>query len=146
MNKFFVDFILLLHWLMQLKKQLSCGNLPDENVTCSGTQRLVRTACKAFHHKESQQSGSSALFRTYLKQHKFQKIPLDHFIGNRFNVLFYDAAGVYYLHSHMTTFIENIHRSQANRLLLTVLADLKIQFTWQDAELLLVDKMITGLL
>ena len=26
-NNFFVDFILLLDWLMQLKKQLSCGNL-----------------------------------------------------------------------------------------------------------------------
>ena len=40
--------------------------LPDENFTSSGTQRLVQTACKAFHHKRSQQSGSSALFRTYL--------------------------------------------------------------------------------
>ena len=83
--------------------------LPEENVTASsGTQRLIRTACKAFHHKGSQQSGSSQLFQTYLKKHNIQKIPLAHFVGNRFNNLFYDAAGVYYLQSHMITFIESV--------------------------------------
>ena len=33
--------------------------LSEENVTASsGTQRLIRTACKVFHHRRSQQSGS----------------------------------------------------------------------------------------
>ena len=39
----------------------------------SETQCLIRTACKAFHH------------------------PLVAFRGNRFNILFYDAAGVFFL-------------------------------------------------
>ena len=61
----------------------------------SGTQRLVRTSCKAFHHRGSQQCGSSLLFRTYLrKEEGISKIPLAQFVGNRFNILFYDAAGV----------------------------------------------------
>ena len=75
----------------------------------SGTQRLVRTACKAFHHRGSQKAGSSTLFRTFLKEHNVDKIPLAHFVGNRFNVLFYDAAGIYYLRELMLRFIESVH-------------------------------------
>ena len=33
-----------------------------ESSGSSGTQRLIRTACKAFHRKGSQQCGSYALF------------------------------------------------------------------------------------
>ena len=62
----------------------------------SGSQRLIHTACKALHHRGSQQCGSSSLFRSYLKQEGIFKIPLAQFVGNRFNILFYDAAGVYY--------------------------------------------------
>ena len=51
-------------------------------VTSSGTQRLVRTACKAFHHRGSQQSGCSASFRTYLRRHGIHQNPLAAFIGN----------------------------------------------------------------
>ena len=67
-----------------------------ETFGSSGTQRLIRTACKALHHRGSQQCGSSSLFRSYLKQQGIFKIPLAQFIGNRFNILFYDAAGIYY--------------------------------------------------
>ena len=120
--------------------------LPEENVTASsGTQRLIRTACKAFHHKGSQQSGSSPLFQTYLKKHNIQKIPLAHFVGNRFNILFYDAAGVYYLQSHMITFIESVHGNHANRLLQAVLADLKNPVYMAGCRALgLIDKVVTG--
>ena len=148
MNNFFcgLHFVVGLADAAEEAVKLWESNLfPDENVTSSGTQRLVRTACKASPHKGSQQSGSSALFRTYLKQHNIQKIPLAHFIGNRFNILFYDAARVYYLQSHMITFIENIHGSQANRLLLAVLADLKNPVYMAGCRALgLVDKVITG--
>ena len=30
----------------------------------SGTQRMIRTACKAFHHRGSEQAGCSLYFRT----------------------------------------------------------------------------------
>ena len=120
--------------------------LSEENVTASsGTQRLIRTACKAFHHKGSQQSGSSPLFQTYLKKHNIQKIPLAHFVGNRFNILFYDAAGIYYLQSHMITFIESVHGNHANRLLQAVLADLKNPVYMAGCRALgLIDKVVTG--
>ena len=32
----------------------------------SGTQTLIRTACKAFHHRDSEQAGCCTHFRTYL--------------------------------------------------------------------------------
>ena len=116
-----------------------------EASTSSGTQRLVRTACKAFHHKGSQQCGSSTLFRTYLRKEGIHSIPLAHFVGNRFNILFYDAAGVYYLQNHMRTFIETVHGGHANRLLQAVIADLKNPvYTSGCRALGVVDKAVTG--
>ena len=111
----------------------------------SGTQRLVRTACKAFHHRGSQQCGSSLLFRTYLKKEGIAQLPLAHFVGNRFNILFYDAAGVYYLRNHMQKFIESVHGMEANRLLQAVLNDLKSPLYIAGCRALgLIDKVVTG--
>ena len=53
------------------------------------------------------------------------KIPLAQFVGNRFNIIFYDAAGVFYLCDHMIKFIEQVHGNAANRLLQAVLSGLK---------------------
>ena len=64
---------------------------------CSDTQRLIRTACKAFHSRGSEQAGCSTLFRTFLRRNGVEKLPLAAFRGNRF----YDAAGVHYLKSFM---------------------------------------------
>lgn len=94
----------------------------EEASASSGTQRLV-----AFHYRGSQQCGSSIQFRTYLRK---KGIPLAKFVGNRFNILFYDSARVYYLHDHMVKFIESVHGGQANRLLQAVLTDLKIIYIW----------------
>ena len=66
------------------------------NGNSSGTQRLVRTACKSFHARGSQQAGCSTQFRAYLRNKAIDKIPLAAFRGNRFNILFYDAAGIYF--------------------------------------------------
>ena len=111
----------------------------------SGTQRLVRTACKALHHRGSQQCGSSTLFRTYLRKEGIHKIPLAHFVGNRFNILFYDAAGVYYLRVLIMKFIETVHGGNANRLLKCVLADLCNPMYIAGCRALgLIDKMVTG--
>ena len=116
-----------------------------ESSASSGTQRLVRTACKAFHHRGSQQCGSSTLFRTYLRKEGIHQIPLAQFVGNRFNILFYDAAGVYYLQSHMVKFIESAHGVQANRLLQAVLADLGDPVCIAGCRALgLIDKVVTG--
>ena len=107
----------------------------------SGTQRLVRTACKALHHRGSQQCGSSTLFRTYLRKEGIHRIPLAQFVGNRF----FDAAGVYYLRVLITKYIETVHGGNANRLLQCVLADLRNPMYIAGCRALgLVDKMVTG--
>ena len=131
MNNFFCG----LHYLVGLAeytdKALSMWefSLLSDNAasppSSSSTQRLVRTACKAFHHRGSQQCGTSTLFRSYLKEQGIFKIPLAQFVGNCFNILFYDAAGVYYLHDYMIKFIESVHGKNANRLLESVLKYLK---------------------
>ena len=102
--------------------EAQCGESSDG---CSGTQRLVRTACKAFHHRGCQKSGLSLLFRTYLKKQGSVKMPLAQFVGNRFNILFYDSAGIFYLRTHIKKFIESAHGNNANLLLKSVLRDLK---------------------
>ena len=53
----------------------------------SGTQRLVRSTCKAFHHKGFQQCGNYTLFHAYLREKGIHKVPLAHFVGNWFNIL-----------------------------------------------------------
>ena len=148
MNNFFCG----LHYLVGLAdtaeeslKLWEAHTTSKEIVTSSGTQRLVRTACKAFHHRGSQQCGSSTMFRTYLRKQGIHKIPLAQFVGNRFNILFYDAAGVYYLQSHMVNFIKSVHGGQANRLLQAVLADLSVPAYIAGCRALgLIDKIVTG--
>lgn len=111
----------------------------------SGTQRLIRTASKAFHHRGSQKAGSSALFRSYLQKQNIHTLPLANFVGNRFNILFYDGAGVYYLQDLMINFIETTHGQQANLLLKSVLRDLKNPTLIAGCRGLgLIDKIITG--
>jgi len=70
---------------------------------------------------------------------------LAHFVGNRFNVLFYDAAGIYYLRELMVRFIESVHGMQANQLLQSVLRDLKKPNLIAGCRALgLIDKIVTG--
>ena len=89
----------------------------NQGKTCSGIQRLIRTACKAFHQRGSEQAGCSTHFRTYLRHKGINKLPLASFKGNRFNILFYDAAGVYYLRKHMMHYLNQCHGDSLNRLL-----------------------------
>ena len=51
-----MDFILLLE-AEETVRLWESNVIPEENVNASfGTQRLIQTACKAFHHKGYQQS------------------------------------------------------------------------------------------
>ena len=110
----------------------------------SGSQRLIRTACKGFHSRGSQQAGCSMQFRSYLSNQGIHKIPLAAFRGNRFNILFYDAAGVYNLRLHMMYYLTTSHGS-LNLLLRSILSDLKVpQYVAACRALGIVDKIITG--
>ena len=65
--------------------------------------------------------------------------------GNCFNILFYDAAGVYFLRKHMIKFIQTVHGAQENRLLQAVLADLQYDTYISGCRALgLIDKAVTG--
>lgn len=111
----------------------------------SGTQRLIRTACKAFHARGSQQAGCSHHFRAFLRNRGIVKMPLAAFQGNRFNILFYDGAGVYFLREHMTQYLTTAHGSALNLLLQAVLADLKVpQYLAGCRALGIIDKLVTG--
>lgn len=70
--------------------------------TCeSGTLRLVRTASKAFSRGADEKSGLYSDFKlyahTFLKENGFHGLPLQEFRGNMFNILFENAAGVFFL-------------------------------------------------
>ena len=114
----------------------------NQGKTCSGIQRLIRTACKAFHQRDSEQAGCSTHFRTYLHHKGINKLP---FKGNRFNILFYDAAGVYYLRKHMMHYLNQCHGDSLNRLLQAVLNDLHSPHLIAGCKALgIIDKLVTG--
>ena len=116
----------------------------DDPGTSSGTQRLIRTACKAFHYRGSEQAGCSTHFRAYLRQKGIHKVPLAQFRGNIFNIIFYDAAGIYYLSSLMMDYLKCSH-GQLNRLLQAVLSDLSSPKYIAGCKALgIIDKVITG--
>ena len=120
----------------------------DENCQqnhCSGTHRLIRTACKAFHHRGSEQAGCSTYFHAYLRCEGINKIPLAAFRVNRFNILFYDAAGVFFLTSHMVQYLTLHHAAPLNQLLQAVLKDLQRPYLIAGCKALgIIDKIVTG--
>ena len=103
-----------------------CENDDQVPGRSSGTQHMIRTACKAFHHRGSEQAGCSLHFRAYCQTNGILKIPLAPFRGNRFNIIFYDAAGVYFLKSHMKEYLWHHHPGALNHLLQAVLSDLQV--------------------
>ena len=151
MNNFFCGLHFLVGLAESADKTLTLweSSLLSDDISSppssSSTQKLIRAACKSFHHRGSQQCGTSTLFCSYLKQQGIFKLPLAQFVGNRFNILFYDGAGIYYLQNHMVKFIESVHGKNANRLLVSVLNDLKTPSLIAGCRALgLIDKIITG--
>ena len=109
-----------------------------------GTVRLVRTACKALEAHCNEQSGNHMQFKAYLEAAGISSIPLARFVGNRFNILFYNAAGVYYLRKHMVSFYDDAFGTP-NRLHAAVRDDLrKTQYLAACRALGIVDKLITA--
>ena len=148
MNNFFCG----LHFLVPLAdaaeatlKLWESVDLDDHKTNASsGTQRLIRTACKAFNYRGSEQARCSAYFRSYLRGNGIHKIPLAQFCGNRLNILFYDAAGVFYLKSHMENYLKFYH-GPLNRLLQAVLSDLSVPKYIAGCKALgIIDKIVTG--
>ena len=83
-------------------------------------------------------------FVLFLRQQRIYEIPLAAFQGNRFNILFYDPAGVYFLHEYMLQYLFEIHGT-LNRLLQAVLSDLKVPSYIAACKALgVIDRIVTG--
>ena len=107
----------------------------------SGTLCLVRTACKALQKHGSEQSGRPEDFAAFCASKNIE-IPLATFRGNRFNILFINSAGVYFLSSTMKEFL-SFHAT--NRLLQAVAADLKVDAYLVGCRALgLIEKLVTA--
>jgi len=136
------NFFCGLHTLVHFAETASTALLESENVMLDdppiiersfkrpsepGTARLIRTACKAMARGGDEKSGCQATFRvftrSFLDENNLRTVPLEPFRGNRFNILFQNAAGVYFLHAKMIELLESM---ESNRLLASVLHDLKI--------------------
>ena len=104
--------------------------------------RLVRTTCKAFHSRGSQQSGVASHFNSFLAG-KNDKSYLENFIGNRFNILFYNATAVYYHREEISSFVKAWHNP--NNLLKAVFKDISNELFLSEVRALgIVDKLVTG--
>lgn len=148
MNNFFCELHFLVGLATSANETFSLWEVQNSSLdksVSSHTQQLIRTACKALHHQGSQQCGSAVLFKSFLKKNGISKVPLAKFIGNRFNILFYDAAGTYYLHQHMIDFLVSVHGVKSNRLFQAVLRDLPNPLLIAGCRALgLVDKIVSG--
>ena len=92
-----------------------------------GTTRVVRTVCKATSYGGDEKSGCHSNFmeyvRPWLTSEGFTRLPIEPFRGNRFNILFKNAASVYFLEEKLSTFLEGY---AVNKLLKAVQYDMKV--------------------
>ena len=111
-------------------------NILTEEVRTSGfigsteasTVRLIRTSCKAFAAGADEKSGVFSNFivyvRPFLKENSMRSLPIVQFRGSRFNILFQNASGVFFLKEKMVSFLDQ--HGADNRLTKAVAADLKV--------------------
>ena len=106
--------------------------------------RLIRTVCKSVQQRRCEKSGKIVCFATYLKdEFGITSILLFPFLGNRINILFVNAAGVYFLYDQLIDFFQRIERN--NKLLDAVYWDLEVlSFKIGCRALRLIEKLITG--
>ena len=107
-----------------------------------GTVRLVRTVCKAMSKHGSEQAGVYAPFTAYRKHVGVTEHFID-FRGNRFNILFLNAAILWHLRDTVKAFLSA--HGPTNRLLQAVHADLQVdEFLAACRALGIFRKLVTG--
>ena len=127
MNNFFCG----LHFLVALAdvssetlRQWESLHSGDMLSSESGTIQLIRTVCKAIQKQCSEQAGCHIMFRAYVRTQGVSSFPIAKFKGNRFNIVFYNAGGVYSLRHHLLNYLENVCHTR-NKVLQAVHRDLK---------------------
>ncbi|XP_072170908.1 uncharacterized protein [Diadema setosum] len=113
----------------------------------NGVLRLVKNASKAFARGGNEQSGVYGPFKLFtkefLQENGFSKVPIVPFRGNRFNIMFFNAGFIFFLHKQMTSFLDSYGAS--NKLLKCVEADLKEPFYLAGCRALgLISKHVTA--
>ena len=109
----------------------------------SGITRLVRTVCKSVQEKGCEKSGRMETFATVMHEtHGISNIPSYPFLGNRFNILFLNGAGVFFLYPYFNFFDE---LDKENKLLTAVGHDLNVvNYRAGCRALGLIDKLVSG--
>lgn len=108
----------------------------------SGSCRLTRTAREAFHPRGSQTAGVSEYFDVHLSENGLES-KLVEFIGNRFNIIFYNSAAVFYHRSHIQDFL--LKWPTPNHLLQVVSKDIVEPVYLAGIRALgILDKIVTG--
>ena len=103
-----------------LKK--GCGGFSSSD---SGTNRLVRTVCKAVQECGCEKSGRPVQFAQFVQQEgEATSVPLVPFKGNRFNVFFHNGSGVFYLYEDLKRFFKQV--KEGSNLLKAVYHDLQV--------------------
>ena len=110
----------------------------------SGTLRLIKSVCKSVSERGCEKSGRMVSFATFLKENFNAKdIPLYPFLGNRFNIIFLNGAGVFELFSKIMSFFDLIDKE--NKLLTAVYYDFNVlQYKIGSRALRLIHKLVTG--
>ena len=121
------------------------GNLtPPQSFTsrsCSYTQGIIQAALRL---KEKDGVGLPSEVQTYLSSEGIPSNICVPFLGSRFNILFFNAAGVYYLAPHFVKLIGKVTGS-SNPLHTALLHDLQLpDYLAAIRALGLVDKVISG--
>ncbi|VDI18281.1 Hypothetical predicted protein [Mytilus galloprovincialis] len=70
----------------------------------SYTHNLIRCISKLFYNEKV---GDPAYCRTFLKSNNIDNIPIQDFVGNRFNTLFYNACGTFCLKDLLSVYIKS---------------------------------------
>lgn len=56
-------------------------------------------------------TGDPNILQVYMKNHGVENIPIVNIRGNRFNVLFYNAAGTFFMHKHILQYFYSLKSS-----------------------------------
>ena len=107
----------------------------------SHTQSLIQAVCKIFYKDGV---GCPAEISAFLHERGFKSVPVFPFLGNRFNILFVNAAGVFCTKDLLLYFLEKVWGTP-NELFRAVLNDLRQQgYITCCRALGLVSKYVTG--
>ena len=107
-----------------------------------GAFRLSRTSCKAYYQRGSDECGVAHYFNSLLDS-RHENPYLESYIGNRFNIVFYDAAALYF---HKEAITEFFHAwPNKNNLLEAVNEDISNKLYLAEVRALgIADKIVTG--